>query len=208
MKQRRHTPEQIIRKLREADRLLAEGREIAEVAKHLEISEATYHRWRAQYGGLKADDVRRLKELEAENTRLKRIGADKELQIEALKELGRGKLVSPAHRRRAVEHLQRVFGVSPAVGMPAGRAAPQHPTLPTRRVGPGSGPASRAAAAEPDPSTLGLSSSARPAAPGRLAGQPQGHPAALARGGPASAGPAPQAPAARHLRLPGRSAGR
>src|SRR5919204_3799641 len=90
MKRRRHTPEQIVRKLREADRLLAEGREVPEVAKHLEVSEATYHRWRAQYGGLKADDVRRLKELETENARLKWIVADKELQIEALKELGRG----------------------------------------------------------------------------------------------------------------------
>jgi putative transposase len=83
-------PEQIIRKLREADRLLAEGREVPEVAKTLEVSEATYHRWRAQYGGLKADDVKRLKELEGENARLKRIVADKELQIQALKELGRG----------------------------------------------------------------------------------------------------------------------
>jgi putative transposase len=90
VKRRRHTPEQIIRKLREADRLLADGREIPEVAKQLEISEATYHRWRAQYGGLKADDVKRLKELETENARLKRIVADKELQIQALKELGRG----------------------------------------------------------------------------------------------------------------------
>jgi putative transposase len=90
LKRRRHTPEQIIRKLREADRLLAEGHEVPEVAKQLEISEATYHRWRAQYGGLKADDVKRLKELETENARLKRIVADKELQIEALKELGRG----------------------------------------------------------------------------------------------------------------------
>jgi putative transposase len=90
MKRRRHTPEQIVRKLREADRLLAEGHEVPEVAKRLEVSEATYHRWRAQYGGLKADDVKRLKELEAENARLKRIMADKELQIEALKELGRG----------------------------------------------------------------------------------------------------------------------
>jgi putative transposase len=83
-------PEQIIRKLREADRLLAEGQDVPEVAKQLEVSEATYHRWRAQYGGLKADDVKRLKELEAENARLKRIVADKELQIQALKELGRG----------------------------------------------------------------------------------------------------------------------
>jgi putative transposase len=90
MKRRRHTPEQIIRKLREADRLLAEGQEVPEVAKTLEVSEATYHRWRAQYGGLKADDVKRLKELETENARLKRIVADKELQIQALKELGRG----------------------------------------------------------------------------------------------------------------------
>jgi transposase len=90
VKRRRHTPEQIIRKLREADRLLAEGHEVPEVAKQLEVSEATYHRWRAQYGGLKADDVKRLKELESENARLKRIVADKELQIQALKELGRG----------------------------------------------------------------------------------------------------------------------
>ena len=90
MKRRRHTPEQIVRKLREADRLLAEGQDVPEVAKTLEVSEATYHRWRAQYGGLKADDVKRLKELETENARLKRIVADKELQIEALKELGRG----------------------------------------------------------------------------------------------------------------------
>jgi putative transposase len=90
MKRRRHTPEQIIRKLREADRLLGQGQEIPEVAKQLEVSEATYHRWRARYGGLKADDVKRLKELETENARLKRIVADKELQIEALKELGRG----------------------------------------------------------------------------------------------------------------------
>ena len=90
MKRRRHTPEQIIRKLREADRLLAEGLEVPEVAKALEIREVTYHRWRAQDGGLKADDVKRLKELETENARLKRIVADKELQIQALKELGRG----------------------------------------------------------------------------------------------------------------------
>jgi putative transposase len=77
MKRRRHTPEQIIRKLREADRLLAEGHQVPEVAKQLEISEATYHRWRGQYGGLKADDVRRLKNLEGENARLKRIVADR-----------------------------------------------------------------------------------------------------------------------------------
>ena len=90
MKRRRHTPEQIIRKLREADRLLAEGREVPEVAKQLEVSEATYHRWRAQYGGLKADDAKRLKELTSENTRLKRLLAEAELEKDALRELAKG----------------------------------------------------------------------------------------------------------------------
>ena len=90
MKRRRHTPEQIIRKLREADRLLTEGREVPEVAKQLEASEATYHRWRAQYGGLKADDAKRLKELQAENTRLKRLLAEAELEKDALRELAKG----------------------------------------------------------------------------------------------------------------------
>ena len=90
MARRRHTPDQIIRKLREADRLLAEGADLAAVARHLEVAETTYHRWRNQYGGLKANDAKRLKELEGENRRLKRIVADKELEIDALKELARG----------------------------------------------------------------------------------------------------------------------
>ena len=63
MKRRRHTPEQVIRKLREADRLLAEGKAIGEVCRHLEVSEPTYHRWRNQFGGIKADDAKSLKEL-------------------------------------------------------------------------------------------------------------------------------------------------
>ena len=89
-RRRRHTPEQIIRKLREADRLLAEGAQIADVARHLEVTEATYHRWRNQYGGMKADDAKRLRELERENARLKRLVADKELEIDALREISRG----------------------------------------------------------------------------------------------------------------------
>lgn len=89
-RRRRHTPEQIIRKLREADRLLGEGREVAEVAKRLEVSEQTLHRWRAQYGGLKAKDAKRLKELERENQKLKRIVAEQLLENEALKEIGKG----------------------------------------------------------------------------------------------------------------------
>ena len=87
---RRHTPEQIIRKLREADRLLGEGQLVAAVAKQLEVSEQTLHRWREQYGGLKADDAKRLKELERENVRLKRIVADQLLENQALKEIAKG----------------------------------------------------------------------------------------------------------------------
>ena len=90
MKRSRHTPEQIIRKLREAERMLGEGKTIAEAAKELGISEQTYHRWRNQYGGMKADDAKRLKDLERENARLKRIVADQALDIDMLKELNRG----------------------------------------------------------------------------------------------------------------------
>lgn len=90
MKRRRHTPEQIVRKLREADRLLSEGMEVPEVAKALEVSEQTYHRWRAQFGAMQPDDVKRLKELERENAQLKRLVADKELENLALREISRG----------------------------------------------------------------------------------------------------------------------
>ncbi len=90
MKRRKHTPEQIIRKLREAEQMLSEGKQIPEVAKALEVSEQTFHRWRNTYGGMKAQDVKRLKELERENGQLKRIVADKELENLALKEIARG----------------------------------------------------------------------------------------------------------------------
>jgi putative transposase len=90
MKRRRHTPDQIIRKLAEGEKLLGQGQDIEEVARHLEITESTWHRWQTQYGGMKADDARRLKELERENTRLKHIVADLTLDNAMLKELNRG----------------------------------------------------------------------------------------------------------------------
>ena len=90
MSRRRHTPEQVVRKLREADRLLGEGIELPEVFKQLEVSEQTYYRWRNQFGGMKGEDVKRLKELEAENARLKRIVADQVLENQALREVSRG----------------------------------------------------------------------------------------------------------------------
>ncbi len=90
VKAKRHTPNQVIRKLREAERMLGEGKTVPEVAKILEVSEVTFHRWRNQYGGMKADDAKRLKELERENVSLKRLVADKELEILAHKEISRG----------------------------------------------------------------------------------------------------------------------
>ena len=90
MKRRHHTPEQIVRKLREADRMLGEDLPMVEVCKHLEVTEQTYYRWRNQYRGMKADDAKRLKELERENQRLKRIVADQALDIDMLKEVNRG----------------------------------------------------------------------------------------------------------------------
>ena len=90
MKRRRHTSEQVIRKLREADRLLAKGKTVEEVARHLEVSEQTLHRWRAQYGGMKADDAKRLRELERENGQLKKLLAEAELDKAMLKEIAKG----------------------------------------------------------------------------------------------------------------------
>jgi putative transposase len=90
MKRSRHTPEQIVRKLREADRLLAEGKEAPEVAKALEISEPTYHRWCAQYGGMKLDGAKRLKELERENAALRKTMTEKEVENAVLREIARG----------------------------------------------------------------------------------------------------------------------
>ena len=96
MKKRRHTPEQIIRKLAEGDKLLDQGSDLAEVCRQLEIAESTWHRWKTQYGGLKASDAKRLKELENENGRLKRIVADQALDIDMLRHIVEGKFGSPA----------------------------------------------------------------------------------------------------------------
>ncbi len=86
MNRKRHTPEQIIRKLREADGMLASGKTIGQVCQALEISEQTFHRWRNQYGGMKAEEAKRLKELEQENKRLKKLLAEAELDKAILKE--------------------------------------------------------------------------------------------------------------------------
>jgi putative transposase len=86
----RHTPEQAVRKVREGERLLNDGKDLAEVLRALEISEATWNRWRARYGGMSASEAKRLRELEAENARLKRLVANQALDIDMLKELAEG----------------------------------------------------------------------------------------------------------------------
>ncbi len=89
-RRKRHSPEQIIRKLRDAEAMLAAGKTIGEACQALEVSEQTFHRWRAQYGGMKAEEAKRLKELEEENKRLKRLLAEAELDKAILKEVIEG----------------------------------------------------------------------------------------------------------------------
>jgi putative transposase len=90
MQRKRHSPEQIIRKLREAEVELGGGAAVADVCKKLGIAEQTYFRWRNQYGGMKADDMKRLKDLEKENGRLKKAVADLTLDKQILHEALRG----------------------------------------------------------------------------------------------------------------------
>ena len=90
MKRRRHTPEQIVRKLRESEADLAAGLSIGQICQKLGVSEATFHRWRNQYGGMKAEAMKRLKALEQENARLKKLVADLSLDKQILKEVAEG----------------------------------------------------------------------------------------------------------------------
>lgn len=89
MKNNRHTPEQIVRKLRQAEARLAAGATVPEAARELGISEATFHRWRNQYDGMSSSEAKRLKELEKENARLKKLVAEQALDIDILKEVSR-----------------------------------------------------------------------------------------------------------------------
>ena len=89
-RRKHHKPEQIIRKLQQADSMICVGKSVGQVCQALEISEATLHRWRQQYGGMKAEEAKRLKELEIENSRLKKLVADLTLDKEILEEALRG----------------------------------------------------------------------------------------------------------------------
>jgi putative transposase len=87
-----YTPEQIINKLREAEILLSQGATIAQICKRIAVSDHTYYRWRKEYGGMRVDQAKRLKDLEVENSRLKKLVADLSLDNAILKEASRGNL--------------------------------------------------------------------------------------------------------------------
>lgn len=90
MARKKHTAEQIIQKLREAEIVLAQGQPVGAACKKIEVTEQTYYRWRKEYGGLKLDQARRLKDLEKENGRLKKLVADQALDIAILREVSQG----------------------------------------------------------------------------------------------------------------------
>jgi putative transposase len=90
MARKRHTAEEIVAKLRQVDVLSAQGRPIADAIRAIGVTEVTYYRWRNEYGGLKGDQVKRLKELEAENTRLRRAVSDLTLDKQILREAAKG----------------------------------------------------------------------------------------------------------------------
>ena len=204
MKGRRHTPEQVVRKLREADRLLGEGFELPDVLKELEVSEATYHRWRAQYGGMKADDVKRL---EGAGGREREVEADRgrsDAGDRGAEGAGAGKLVSPARRRQAVLMLQDRLGMSERR---ACRLAGQHRSTQRHEPVVADDDAALRARLRRDlagAAAVGVSPRASAAARRRVGAEHQAHPPGVARGGAAGAAQAPQAPAARRVHGAGR----
>jgi putative transposase len=90
MPKKRYTPEEIVAKLRQVDVVVSQGQNIADAIRQIGVSEVTYYRWRQEYGGLKADQVKRLKELEQENSRLRRAVSDLTLDKLILQEAARG----------------------------------------------------------------------------------------------------------------------
>lgn len=112
MARKRHKPEEIVAKLRQVDVLTGQGKSIAEAVKTIAVTETTYFRWRAEYGGMKNDQVKRLKALELENTRLRRAVSDLTLDKLILTEAAPGKLLSPARRRACIDKVRSELKIS------------------------------------------------------------------------------------------------
>ena len=112
MAKRRYTAEEVVTVLRQEEVALANGKRTPESCQEAGITQQTYYRWRKEYGGLKLEKGKRFKELENENTRLKRLIAEPSLEKQILQDVARGKLVSPARRRLAVAGVRRDNAVS------------------------------------------------------------------------------------------------
>ncbi|MGC9420801.1 MAG: IS3 family transposase [Rhodovulum sp.] len=112
MPQKKHKPEEIVAKLRQVDVLVSQGQSVAEAVRSIGVTQFTYYRWRKEYGGLKTNQVKRLKELERENERLRKAVSDLTLEKLILREAAFGKLLSPARRRACIDHVRQKFQVS------------------------------------------------------------------------------------------------
>ncbi|MEI8179346.1 IS3 family transposase [Aestuariivirga sp.] len=112
MPRKKHTPEEIVAKLRQVDVHVSQGVATAEAVRQIGVTEVTYYRWRQEYGGLKLDQVKRLKELELENSRLRKAVSDLTLDKLILKEAAPGKLLSPARRRACIAHVRQALSIS------------------------------------------------------------------------------------------------
>ncbi len=108
MPRKRYKPEEIVAKLRQVDVLVSQGQSLADAIRQIGVSEVTYYRWRPEYGGLKSDQVKRLKDLELENARLRRAVSDLTLDKLILNRGRLGKLLSPARRRACVEYVEPI----------------------------------------------------------------------------------------------------
>src|SRR5919112_6530446 len=126
MRKKRHTPEEIISKLRQVDVLVAQGSPVADAIRSIEVTEVTYYRWRQEYGGLKSDQVKRMKELETENQRLRKAIADLTLDKLILQEAARGNLLPPRASTRLCGAHQVCADHLRASRLPGARSAPLH----------------------------------------------------------------------------------
>lgn len=124
---KRYKPEEIISKLREAEALLAQGASIGEVVRQLAVTQVTYYRWRKEYGGMKVDQAKRLKDLEKENARLKRLLADAELDKAILKDparyIGLARLVARRRQPQMPPHCDAAPLLGWSRTVPAGRVS-------------------------------------------------------------------------------------
>jgi hypothetical protein len=165
MKRHRHTHEQVVRKLREGERLLNDGKDLTEVLRTLEVSEATWNRWRAQYGGMKASEAKRLKAGGRERA-AEEAGGQPGAGHRHAQGAGRGKLLTPDRRRRGRWPPAGTFRGFRASGLPGRRCAPVH--LPAAAAGPsgrGVAAAHRAAPARAGAPAVGVADGVPAAAP-------------------------------------------